>query len=673
MSNGSLVDKIVAKHNLEKARKTDDSSPPAWHDFMVNGVFENIFDAVGENDTEICKEISNYVEAIRSSKDNMTEDIADKNSKLWYELLLRLEWIKGFVEDDTFPKTTVKWNVQTGLTWKDWFSFVCFLRRSKGEIIKNVMTKTIEELLFEQSYRVERSRIKIANYYGQRVIGLLRLSDKAPLKQLDTRQWFNVKNLILKLFKVDGVVNTLENYIAKYYLAALQLSAGIDDVLGRIPFVMKDKQFVDFIMEKDPALYLRLPFESKTQKNTDEASSDLLVLEKAADQSPMEDQEPIIPMKFRSSETFILNLFSNAESYHKPLKLLIPDGTRSLKDGDALFDRILQRIEEFDFTDFYRYGAPSDWAEWVDGHREKLEALTFDEKKVLLMRNPNIITFFTTENWFPIQTESNIVEFLEGLVIATGENRNNFAMFTTALIDDFYARDVFTYAQYLQLLHAHVRIANDDSARLQIIDEDGGIGLPILNIIETDRDAWVELLVEMVTVSGASALQTILTSFQKRDYLTKDVITEVLKTSNILQQLVNRLDGYALERAVDFYDFMSKEEFWALFEQALRSGHEPYNRDFIKLKDENRGIFPITVLATLYAAESSTAIDAEEATFRLLLLAIAKSPTDAGRLINGRFEIIENQPLHNATFRLRQEDLNILNELYSHYTQKHLE
>ena len=668
-----VVDKIVDKY---KARRTDDTSPPAWDEFTVNGVFENILDVVEENDTEICKEITNYVEAIRSSKDNMTEDIANKNSRLWYDLLLRLEWVKGFDEDETFPQTTITWNNETGLTWKDWFSLVCFLRRSKGEMIKNSKTKTIEELLSEQGrnvpYSLERAQITIADFYSRRVIGRLREFENSPLKKLDSIQWIHVQVFLQRLFKADAI-GSLGTYITNYYHAALQVSAGIYDVLDSSPFVTKDKQFVDFMMQKDRALYLRLPLESKTQKNTNEASNDFIVLERASKEN--DDEESIIPMKFRSSETFILNLFNDAESSYRPLKLLIPEGTLSLKNGDALFDKILQRIELFDFTDLYLYQAPVSWDKWVNDHQEKIDNLTFDEKQALLIRNPNIITFFTTENWFPIETENNIVDFLEGLVIATGnkENKNNFATLTSALIDEFYLRDVFTYKQYLQLLHAHVSIPDDDSARLQIIDEEGSISLQVLNIIETDRDAWVALLVDMVNVSGASALKTILNSYRQRDYVTEDVIREVLNTSNILEKLVNSRDGYALDRAVDFHDFISNEEFLALFERALRSGYEPFFREFIKLKETNPDLFPITVLATLYAADSSVTIDAEEATFRLLLLAIAKSPTDAGRFINGNLGIVEDQPSGNATFRLRQEDFNILDELYFHYTQKHLE
>ena len=162
----SLVDSLVDKHlgfnktgvqNQDSKRSNvaseDAASPFEWSLFDTEMIFAAIVENSIRDDVELCAAIRNYIIAISSKSDKIAQrDIGDGSSRLWFNLLHRLGWLKAdqslmFTATDSelkaltikqYAELTEKWKTETGIDWKDWFKLLCYLRSAKMKIIKEL-------------------------------------------------------------------------------------------------------------------------------------------------------------------------------------------------------------------------------------------------------------------------------------------------------------------------------------------------------------------------------------------------------------------------------------------------------------------------------------------------------------------------------------------------------
>ena len=285
---------------------------------LVDDHIERIFEQLGVQhadgqEMELCKKVTDFVKIFSVSKPSILGDIENQNSRLWFDLLHRIGWLKGIIEtkdiDDENEalreQKTQAWNTSTGLSWKEWFLLLCKLQNMKRKMIKNSTD--------------EPNRRQILSTYGSGPDTNQMMIDAGVMKKgTPNEQWKKVQERVLILYNALPPIGTVVQedniytdfdearvsnagrgalfiYMAIFYDSVRHIAAGQSADHVRT-FIKADKVFMQFLLDRDVTNYKYFLPSFKTQELSDKLSSNVNALD-------------VIPEEYRNSKAYVIGAF----------------------------------------------------------------------------------------------------------------------------------------------------------------------------------------------------------------------------------------------------------------------------------------------------------------------------------------------------------------------------
>jgi hypothetical protein len=476
---------------------------------------------------------------------------------------------------------------------------------------------------------------------------------------------------------VNGLsLDALQDYLASFYYNVLSLHARQLSLNYRM-MVNGDRVFIDHMLSTDLRNYKYISQDHSTQADADMACAEYTAM-------------GFVPLKFRMSETFIVNAFKNDR-----VGLLLPGGVDQLAglgiDSDELFNRVLEVVGTEGRVEF-KYDDATDWKEWLEDHVERLDEKEFNETKKVIDSNPNTIVFFQGYNLASVKADDDVLGMLEN-VITTKNVIADAAMHAALQLLEYFSFDTdnqtITREQYIGLLYKGIELKHKE-VREYVLDDEGRTSHGVLKAIEGDNTLLKEILTALTTSFPIE--NTIVPMFtaaisEEDAWIEKDVVQAVLKETNVLTIAYSdpvQYHDYKYALAAQAGGFIERADLIELISMALRTGRRMYDSEFNELAFEKK-IFTAQELSVLFAAQRTDKVSFLDSTFNVLYLAMSKAPEDTAYLIRNflaiQFNSVEDQSFYTEVAKadpnqsqmvVTSDDYDLLKQLYRELTGKTL-